>query len=282
MKRAFLILLTFFLAEKTHCQEINLFIKDIKEERHLDENDSFIEFETLVKGIKVDEFNQIKVTKITQAEDDKGRVLKKKESFFGDDYSSDNKLKIKIEAPSRSSTKIKSLKGIIKYFSPSISNNSKIVFENIRKYFNKNLLKKKHPSVKLTLIDKEALEKLKKEDEKKYQKELEKLKKQGEIGDGLAEVANVFKDLFEGFSNFGNSDESLSFYVDDKNDEIVEILVFNDKGEKINYGSSRYGSNRLTISLKEKITDKSRIEVLVENDKAVKEYNFELNNIILP
>ncbi|MBA6156043.1 hypothetical protein H3Z83_05855 [Tenacibaculum sp. S7007] len=264
-----------------YSQDINLFIKDIKEERHLEQEDSFIELTSIIKGIKVNNLNQVKIKEITTAVDDNGNILKKMESFFGDDYSSSNQLKIKLEAPSRKSSKISSLEGVIKYFSPSESNGSKIIITNLLDNYNKNLLRKKHSDIKLTLIDKEALQKLKEEDEKEYNKQIEKLKKEGGLGEELAETVGAFKQFFEGFSNFG-SKESLSFYIEDKKDEIVEIFIYNGEGKKMNYGSSRMGKNKLTINLREKVASNWKIEVLIENEKSLKEYKFNLINIILP
>ena len=279
-KRMIFIAILSLISKTTFSQEINLFIKDIKEERHLEQEDSFIELTSIIKGIKVNDLNQIKIKEITNAVDNNGNILKKMESFFGDDYSSSNQLKIKLEAPSRKSNKISSLEGVIKYFSPSESNGSKIIINNLLDNYNKNLLRKKHSDIKLILIDKEALQKLKDENEKEYNKKIEELKKEGNLGEGLAETVGVFKQFFEGFSNFG-SGESLSFYVEDKNKEIVEIFIYNEEGEKMNYGRSK-NNNKLTISLREKPTSDWKIEVLIENDKSLKEYKFSLNNIILP
>lgn len=282
IKREILVIVLLLAFKTMFSQEVNLFVKDIKEERHLEQEDSFVELKTIIKGLKIDEFNQVKVKNISKAIDDSGNKLKKKESFFGDDYNNSNEITLKLEAPFRKSTKITLLEGTIKHFSPSESNGSKIIINNPLKKYNKNLLKKNKLGVKLILVDKKTLEKLKKEDEKKYNEELKKLKKEGGLGEGLAETINIFKDFFESFSNFGSSEKSLSFYIDDKEDKIVEILIYNEKGKKMNYGSSKMGSHNLTINLKDKVTENWKIEVLVENEKSLKEYKFTLTNIILP
>jgi len=261
-------------------QEVNLFIKDVKEERHLEQEDSFIELESIIKGIKIGELNQVKIKEITLAKDDKGNILERKESFFGDDYSDRNEVKIKLEAPTRNATSISLLEGTLKVFSPSQSNASKIIINQPLNNYNTNLLCKYYSDIKLTLIDKEAFEKLKEGDEEEYQKQIEKLKKDGGLKEGMAETIDAFKQFFDGLSGFG-SGESVSFYVEDDDDKIDEIKLLNADGKKMNYGSSS-GGNSLTINTKEKIAEDWKIEILIENDKSLKEYKFSLSNIILP
>lgn len=105
--------------------------------------------------------------------------------------------------------------------------------------------------------------------------------KEGGLGEGVAETVDIFKQFLNRFSNFG-SRESLSFYFEDKKNEIVEILIYNGKGEKMNSGTHRIGKNILSIHLKEEAVSDWKIEVLIENEKSLKEYKFSLTNIILP
>lgn len=262
-------------------QEINLFIQNIKEERSMSSEDSFIELTTIINGLRTDEFNQVKIKEITKAIDDQGNSLKRLESFFRDDYDQSNEIKIRLEAPARKSIRIKLIEGYIKYFSPSEDNNSKLIIKDLLDKYNENLLSSYYSDIKLTLIDKEALRKAKEGDEKEYKKQIDKLIKEGGLSEALVGTVDVFKQFFEGFSSFG-SDEILSFYMEDKEDKIIEINIYNKKGENIKYGSSRSGDHNLTISLREKATSGCKIEILIENEKAVKELKFSLTNIILP
>lgn len=265
----------------TLAQDVNLFVNDIKEERHLESDKSFVELSALIKGIKIDEFNQVKIKSITNAAADDGSTLQKKESFFGDDYSNNNELDIKLEAPTRKATNLVNIEGVLKYFSPTEANGGKVVVKNPLNYYNKNLLGKKYKDVKVTLVDKAALEKLKEKDEKEYQKKLNELKESGVIAEGMAETVDAFKQFFDGFGSFGN-ENALSFYVEDPNEKIVEILIYNADGEKMNYGSSKYGSHKLSISLKEEAQPNWTIEVLVESEQALKELKFKIANVLLP
>lgn len=279
IKKILLISVLSFVSKIAFSQEINLFIKDVKEERRLEQENSHIELTAIVKGLKVDDSNRIKIKEVA-AIDSEGNALQKVEDFFGDDYNNRNEIKLKLEAPSRSAIKISSLEGVIQSFNPSENNGSKLIISNPLNYYNTNLLGKNNPDVKLTLIDKDAIKKLKDKDDKEYTKQIKKLKNEGGLGEGLADTVDAFKLFFEGFASFG-SEESLSFYIEDDNDKIVEILVYNAKGEKMNYGRGQMG-NKLTINLKEKVASDWKIEILIENEKSVKEYKFNLANIILP
>ena len=268
-------------AKLTLAQDVNLFVNDIKEERYLESNKSFVELTALIKGIKVDDLNQIKIKSITTAAADDGSTLQKKESFFGDDYSSDNEFKIKLEAPTRKATKLVNIEGILKYFSPTEANGGKVLVKNPLTYYNKNLLSKKYKDVKLTLIDKAALDKLKEKDEKEYQEKIEELKKSGVMAEGMAETVGAFKQFFDGFGNFGN-ENALSFYVEDSNEKIVDILIYNAEGKKMNYGRSKNGAHKLSISLSEEIQANWTIEILIESEQALKEHKFKIASVLLP
>lgn len=117
----------------------------------------FIEFESIIKGVKIDELNQMKIKDIIIAKDNNGNTLGRRESYFGDDYSSKNEVTIKLEAPSRNASKISSLEGVLKVFNPYQSNGSQIIITQPLNNYNKNLLSKYYSDIKLTLIDKEAL-----------------------------------------------------------------------------------------------------------------------------
>ncbi len=264
-----------------YSQDVNFFVKEIKEERNSDQEKSVLELEVSISGIKINEANLVKVKQITKAIDDKGNILKRKKSFFGDDYSSSSNITLKLEAPSRDAKKINQIQGVIKYFSPSENTKSKITITKPLDKVNTNLLAGYSNDVHLSLISKEALEKLEKEDEKEYQKKIEKLKKDGVFGDELVETVDAFKDFFEGFFSFSDSKEAFSFVFNDEKEKIVDILVYNETGEKMNYGSSTSNRKKI-ISLKEEPKNNWSIEILLENDKSLKEFNFSIDNLILP
>jgi hypothetical protein len=264
-----------------YSQDINFFVKEIKEERNSDQEKSFLELGISISGIKINESSQVKIKEISNAVDDKGNILKKKDSFFDDDYSSSSNITLKLEAPSRDSKKINTIQGIVKYFTPSKDTDSKLIINNPLNKFNTNLLGNKYKNITLTLVSKEALEKLQKEDKKEYQKKIEQLKSEGVFGNEIVATVDAFKGFFEGFFNLSNSKESFTFFIDDAEEKIVDILIYNEKGEKMNYGSS--SSNRKkTISLKEEPKNDWSIEILIEDEKSLKEFKFSIENLILP
>ncbi|QLG46277.1 hypothetical protein [Costertonia aggregata] len=266
---------------RSFSQDVNLFIKSVKEERHSDQNDSFLELEASINGIKINENNQVKIHEISLAKDDLENILEKKESFFGDDYRSDNDITIKLDAPFRNAKKLALVQGTFKFYNPTVENKGKVVFDKFLENYNTNILKGHSSDAKLTLVNKEEMDRLKKEDKKQYKKELEKLKSEGALPEGMAETLDAFTTMFEGMFSFGTSKESLTFIKDDPNEKIVEILVYNEKDEKMNFGYSNMGSTS-TISLREVPQNTWRLEILLENDKAVKLMKFKLNDILLP
>ena len=263
-------------------QEVRVFVKDIKEERRLEEDQSFIELDVIIKGLKVNDSNQVKIHKITKAVDDLGNTLHQKESYFGDDYSGKNSITIKLEAPVRAASQINLIEGSLKRYSPSVKNGSKLILKNPLRFMNKNLIPKNASNVKLTMIDQNMLKELQEKDEIEYQKKLEKLKEQEVLGEGLAEIVDAFKDFFDGFSGFGSNEEKLHFYLEDEEEKIVDVFFFNEKGKKMNSGRSQYGSHKVTYGLDEKINEKWIIEILLETEDSMKFVDFKIADIILP
>lgn len=261
-------------------QDVNLFVKEVKEERNSDSKDSFLDIEAAINGIKVDEFHLVKI-KTLKAVDNEGNTLERIESYFGDDYEDENTITIKMEAPFRKSTSIENLEGSISYYSPSEENGGVVIINKPLDLYNTNILKKKSKDVKLTLVSKEQMQKLKEENKKEYEAQIANLKKEGVIQAEMAEGVDALMGAFEGLFSFGDSKEALTFHVEDEKELLVEILVFNEKGEKMNYGYSKSGSSH-TISLKEEPKNSWSIKILLENEKAVKELKFKLSNILLP
>jgi hypothetical protein len=280
-KYRILITILIIVTTSTFSQEINVHINDIREERHMNGNNNFIELTGIINGIKTTEFNQVKIKEINKAIDDKGNSLNKIDLFWGDKYSHSNKIIIKLDAPPRNSTKISLLEGTIKYFNPSISNNSKIIINNPLDSYNTNLLSLYRTDIKLTLIDKDLLNFLLEKNKLEYQTQIQKLIKLGGLSEALVKNEEGFKHFIKGYSN-SNQDKSFVFYIEDPENKIVEIYIYNEKGEKMNWGTGRTEKTNLKIDFKEKPNNNWKIEILVENEKSIKEYKFMLQNITLP
>ncbi len=277
-------LLCFFamlLAGVGYAQVINVLVTDIREERTLDQYYSGIELTIKINGIQIDENRRVKVGKITHAIDNLGNTLEEKTSSFGYDYKDRNEVSFKLNAPLRSATHLNTVEGTINYYNPTVENKGKIEVKKPLDKYNTDFLKGVTTEAKLILIDEESLKKLKSENEAAFNKEMDKLKKDNAIEEKMGGLVTGFKDFFEGLFNYGSYGSSLNFYVDDPEKKIVAINVFNEKGEKVSNGYFSSG-NQMTITLNEEPKNTWKVDVLLENEKALKEYKFKLTNVFLP
>lgn len=266
-------------------QDVNLTVSELEERRFLSSSKNYIELTVEINGMVVNEQKQVKLNGITKAVDDLGNTLEVQNSYFGDKYEDDGKITIKLDAPLRKATKIAALEGTISYFEASEKMGSKIAVDNIMSKRNKNLLKGYSDAVTFTMIDQKELAKLKEKDKAEFDKKMQELKDEGVFGEVAAEVVDAFGGLIEGFANMGSSfvdaDKSLTFYAVDKDNLIIDVMIYNGEGKKMNSGFSRMNSIH-TFFLREKPQADWKIDILFENPKATKKLNFSLNNIILP
>jgi hypothetical protein len=264
-----------------HAQEINVLVTDIREERTLDQHYSALELTVKINGIQIDENRQVKVGKITSAVDNLGNTLEEKTSSFGYDFKDRNEVSFKLNAPPRSATQLNTIEGIIHYYVPTLENKGKVEIVNPLDKYNTNLLKGITTDAKIILIDDEGLKKLKSENEAAFNQQMDKLKKDNAIEEKMGGLLTGFKDFFEGLFNYGSYGPSLNFYVEDTDDKIIGINVYNDNGDKVSNGYFSSG-NQMTITLNDEPKDSWKIAILMENEKALKEYKFKLTNVFLP
>lgn len=276
-----LILLLALFATEGFSQEVNVMVTDIREERALDQYYSGIELTLKLNGITVDENRRVKIGKITKAVDNLGNTLSEKTSSFGQDYKDRNEVSFKLTAPLRNATELSTVEGVISYFSPTVENKGKVEVTKPLDRYNSNFLKGADPSVKLILIDEEGLKKMKSENEATFNKEMERLKKENAIEEKVEGLMSGFKDFFDGLFNSGSYGSALNFYVEDPEKKIVSINVYDEKGTKVSNGYFSSGS-QMSITLNEEPKNTWRVDVLLENPKALKEYKFKLNNVFLP
>ena len=60
------------------------------------------------------------------------------------------------------------------------------------------------------------------------------------------------------------------------------IIIYNAEGKKMNYGRSKNGAHKLSISLSEEIQANWTIEILIESEQALKEHKFKIASVLLP
>jgi hypothetical protein len=279
--KTLLSLFTLLFSGIAQAQEINALVTDIREERALDQYYSSLELTVKINGIQVDENRRVKVNKITSAVDNLGNKLEEKSNSFGNDYKDRNEVTFKLNSPLRSATKLNTVEGILSYYTPTLENGGKIEISKPLDKYNKDFLKGVGSTAKLILIDEESLKKLKDENEADFNKEMDKLKKENAIEEKMGGLITGFKDFFEGLFNYGSSGPSLNFYVQDPEKKIVSINVYNETGEKVSNGYFTSGT-QMTITLNEEPKNSWKVSVLLENEKALKKYNFKLTNVFLP
>ena len=281
MKTFFFIFIVLLVNTNGFSQNINVLVTDIREERTLDQHYSALELTVKINGILIDENRQVKVSKITSAVDNLGNALEEKVSSFGYDFKDRNEVSFKLNAPLRSATQLNTIEGVIQYYVPTLENKGKVEIANPLDKYNTDLLKGITTDAKIILIDDEGLKKLRSENEAAFNQEMDKLKKDNAIEEKMGGLLTGFKDFFDGLFNYGSYGPSLNFYVEDTEEKIIAINVYNDKGEKVSNGYFSSG-NQMTITLNDDPKDSWKIAILMENEKALKEYKFKLTNVFLP
>lgn len=262
-------------------QNVNVLVTDIREERLLDQKSSSLELSIKVNGVVIDDHRKIKIGKVIKATDNLGNDLKHKVGSFDGDYKGLNEVKLKLEAPPRNATQLNAVEATLKYFTPTKENKGLLEINKALDKYNTNLLKNLNSDARLILIDEEGLKKLKQENETAYKKEMEKFKKENPEAEKMSEFMGGLAGFFESLLNFGSYGPSMTFLVDDPKEKIVEVNIYDDKGEKMNNGWSK-SDNQLTLMLSAPPQKTWKLEVLVENPKSVKEHTFKLGQVFLP
>ena len=197
--RLILIMLFCFSGTTALSQELNLFLQEIKEERfkgktHRSRSDSIskIMFTTAVNGIALDDYHLVKLGEL-KVTDNTGKPLKEiKGTFYKNHiYTKAKRFEIIVEAPARQVTKIKTFEGSLLYFTPTESNNGKLIIRNFFNQKNKNLLAERYPEIELRLLDTDKLIDLQEKTQKMIDEEVEKRKKEDPITD--AELQEIKK-----------------------------------------------------------------------------------------
>lgn len=280
--KTLLLSLCFILCQSiSFAQNANVFVTDIREERELNQKNSVLQLHIKVNGIAVNENKKIKIGSLLKANDNTGNELKQVLGSFDNEYSDANEVVLKLQAPMRNATQLSVVEGTLKYFTPTKSNKGITEIAQPLDKYNTNLLKNLKAGISLILIDEQGLKKLKAENETAYNKAVEKLKKENPDADKMVELVGGFKGFFESLFSYGSYGPTLTFLVDDPSKKIVQINVYNEKGEKMNNGWSS-GDRQLTIMLSAPLQNSWKIEILLENNQSLKELKFKLAQVYLP
>lgn len=262
-------------------QNVNVLVTDIREERRLDQRSSSLELTLKVNGIPVDENRKIKIGTVIKATDNLGNELKHVVGSFDNDYTGYNEVKLKLEAPPRNAAQLNVVEATLSYFTPTKENKGLVEIVQPLEKYNTNLLKNLKANVSLILIDEEGLKKMKAENEAAYNKEMEKFKKENPEADKMSDLIGGLKGFFDSLFDYSSFGPAMTFLVDDPKEKIVEISVYDEKGEKMNNGWSK-SDNRLSVMLSSAPQKNWKLEVLMENEKSMKEYTIKLGQVFLP
>ena len=291
--RLILIILFCFSGTTALSQELNLFLQEIKEERfkgktHRSRSDSIskIMFTTAVNGIALDDYHLVKLGEL-KVTDNTGKPLKEiKGTFYKNHiYTKAKRFEIIVEASARQVTKIKTFEGSLLYFTPTESNNGKLIIRNFFNQKNKNLLAERYPEIELRLLDTDKLIDLQEKTQKMIDEEVEKRKKEDPISDAELQEIKKTRQLLSDITRLNDNRAThnrLTFQSNKPlNEAFFRFSIFNENDEKINTGYTSV-NNIYQIYLKEQPTKNCYIEILIESEKAIKELPFQFNNIVLP
>ena len=229
-----------------------------------------------VAGLETDSRRLLKPGILTQAVDNRGNAIQIDESTY-DSYSNHTILNYRLISTERSISEISVLEGTVKYFNPTIANKGLVMVDKPVDKLSTNILKGKHSDIVIVILDRKKLQTLKKENEKAYKQELDKIKKEyGVHADNITELNEILDDPY-----FGNDNELFFFFYDGKA-RVRELKILNAEGENLYYGNSVTG-NHISYHLSEEpLSNKMKIEMTIETPQAIKEYPFKLEKIKLP
>ena len=282
----FFVFISMVFCSQIMAQEFHVFVQDIQEIRTTvftddtrDKAVNQLKILTSVNGIKLDKNHLIKLQNLNVV-DDKGEVLQLIGTSRIEEYSSRKSKEIVLETPGRQAKSI-TISGSLSYFTPNQQNKAYSRIDNFVESSGENLLKEHPENAKLSILTPTELSKLKVEIDTRIVNEL------GESNAELSEKEildrelsrRILKDIVRrGTDNRANF-INFKIYPSPKN--FYSIKVFNEKDQVISYGSASV-ENLYQINLSEAPTAGSYIEVILENDAAIKQLDFSLENIYLP
>lgn len=261
-------------------QSVQLFPTKVREHRTLDPKKSFIEIDFTTIGLRVNKNKQIKLGEKVLAVDSQGKELEMQKSSFGNGYDERGNVSIKLDVPSREAQSIESIKGVLKYYQPTETNGGKVIVKNYLERVNTNLLKGVDDKIVLLLIDKSTLEEKLKENDKEIDQQIDRVK------DSLLVNSKELELLRQVIQSFGStigsgSKKQLNFYAEGESKRIISVNVYDKEGKKMNYSSMRM-NRAWNLRLSEEMQRGWTIEILIENEAALKEIEFIVKNILLP
>ena len=267
-------------------QEFHVFLQDIQEIRTTVFADDArrkvvnqLKILTSVNGITLDKNHLIKLQSL-KVLDDKGEVLQLIDTSIREQYSSRKSKEIVLETPSRKAKKI-TITGTLNYFTPTQENKAYIHIDNFIERIGENFLSDHPKKAQLSILKPEKLSKLEVEIDKSITKDMEEryeeLSEQEVLDIELSR--KILKDIVRRGTD--NRAHFINFKIYPSPKDFHSIKVYNEKDQLISYGFASV-EQLYQINLSEEPTSGSYIEVILENNTAIKQLDFSLENIYLP
>lgn len=275
------ILLTFLLisitVQRGYAQEASLKILQVNEQRHTSDAKNRMHIIVAIDSLELDTEHLVQVKDSIIIIDNTGTALKEFRNYpYGGYFQRDKELRIAFEAPRRDVTSIEKIEGVLEYFTISEEYKSKVVLPNFISQTNKNLLVDS-PPLKLILINYNAVKKVIETDD--YYPEIKRLHKEVGIGKTVEEADAFFNSMF--YLHNDNPELDLNFYIEDPDQIIHKLTVYNGEGKPMNTNYSNSG-NRYRIGLSEEPLPDWKLEIHIKTEAAIKEIPFQFQNIKLP
>lgn len=241
-----------------------------------------LKVEIKLTGDELESAEKIRVN-ITQAADDTGLDLIKKEKFSGEDdfrdpgknNAGENKIDIELMKPSTKATAIKELSGEIELYCPGKDPEATVKFEQFMKNAGKPI---DSPSlrrlqVKLTVFDKKAYEEFAKKEAAAKQKAAE-----SNVGKQLVlAVTNLFDTMSEAFSK-----NSVIVKLEDPQSKIIGLRFYSASGQKIDRSSWSSSGDIQTYSFNDPMPADAAMVIMLKTDKAIRKIPVKFTDIPLP
>jgi hypothetical protein len=230
-------------------------------------------------GDAADDAQRVSAVRITKAEDDLGRDLRKKEAleFPGPERQSGVlKTEVKLRNPSRNATVIRILEGEVDLFSPTEANGGIHVLQEA--------LKKPGEPIRDPVLAQLGLQimYLTRESYEAKKKELEAEQSKSErAGEKFGEAfADLFKGMFSGW--FAEMKDAVTFYIHDPQKRLVDLELLDGSGKPLKtQGRMTSGAFR-KIYVATPAPPDTQVRLFLATPEAVKTYPFKLENIPLP
>lgn len=220
-------------------QKVSVEVVQISENRSssrlVEDPASFMDITIEVSGLQLDHHHYLKPARLSRAADNLGNSLLRQDELYEQyDYSNTPMLfQFRLLSSERKATEISVLEGTLKYFTPTVANKGLVNVDKPVDKLGTNILKGKYADGALVLLDRKKLQGLKSINEKAYQQQIDKLKK--EYGHG-AESMQDLEELLDD-SDFGDDNE-LFFFIHNPKGQIIGVNLRSADGTDLTYSGN--------------------------------------------